>query len=81
MIVKDNIAKPLLSKTILSDKISTTNESVLKTSEKDCSDFEEDPTMPGIEAVHCPKVIMNDLAEPKFDMWKLNRDSMVDHIE
>nr|CAB3264743.1 high affinity cGMP-specific 3',5'-cyclic phosphodiesterase 9A [Phallusia mammillata] len=42
---------------------------------------EEDFTMPGLEAVYCPKATMRDLAEPMFDVWRLDRDSMVDHIE
>ena len=37
--------------------------------------------MPSIEEIYTPKGIMRNLAEPDFDMWRLNRDSMVDHLE
>lgn len=49
--------------------------------EKTDAPHEEDFTMPGLEAVYCPKATMRDLAEPMFDVWRLDRDSMVDHIE
>lgn len=41
----------------------------------------QDPTMPSIETVTCPKSVMKDLMEPHFNMWRLDRDSMVDHLE
>lgn len=37
--------------------------------------------MPGIEEVNYPKRIMRNLAEPEFDVWKLDQDAMIDHIE
>ncbi|XP_002131457.2 high affinity cGMP-specific 3',5'-cyclic phosphodiesterase 9A isoform X1 [Ciona intestinalis] len=43
--------------------------------------IEEDVTMPSVEVINCPKGIMRDLAEPYFDVWRLDRDSMIDHIE
>ena len=37
--------------------------------------------MPGIIEYNCPKKIMKNLAEPDFDVWTLDRDDMVEHIE
>jgi len=76
-----NSASEPVNKTILTDKISTLPQKIPTSSTSSNYDFIDDPTMPDIEAFHCPKNIMRDLAEPSFDMWRLDRDSMVDHIE
>ncbi|CAK8673759.1 unnamed protein product [Clavelina lepadiformis] len=78
-----NERKPVHS-TVLSDRIRANQATQLRhpkeNVEEDQGDF-EDITMPGVEAIHCPKGIMRDLSEPRFDVWRLDRDSMVDHIE
>ena len=40
-----------------------------------------DPTMPDIETITCPKGILRNLAESDFNIWNLDRDGMVEHIE
>ena len=74
-------ASASINKTILSDKIPVNRRKVSTYSTSSNEEYIHDPTMPDIEAFHCPKNIMKDLAEPDFDIWRLDRDSMVDHIE
>ncbi|XP_039270104.2 high affinity cGMP-specific 3',5'-cyclic phosphodiesterase 9A-like isoform X1 [Styela clava] len=40
-----------------------------------------DDTMPGMEDVSYPDESMHRLSEPDFDVWRLGRDAMVDHLE
>ena len=41
----------------------------------------DDKTMPPVEEIKSPEGMMNDLSDPRFDMWSLDRDGMIDHIE
>lgn len=41
----------------------------------------DDPTMPSLQNVNCPKSTMKALAEPHFNVCRLDRDGMLDHLE
>jgi len=75
---KGHLSANAASLPVRKGKVCDDNEKVFKEENSNC---EEDFTMPGVEVLNCPKRIMRDLAEPVFDVWTLDRDSMVDHIE
>lgn len=69
-----------VNQTILTKKIPSESNLKRSTADDDSRNL-EDPTMPCIEKISCPKRIMRNLAEPGFNIWNLDRDGMVEHIE